>query len=32
MDPTRLLETVNLKEGKNEAFPGKPGKMDYIQP
>jgi hypothetical protein len=22
----------NLKEGKNEAVPGEPGKMEYIQP
>jgi hypothetical protein len=24
--------TGNLKEGKNEAVPGAPGKMEYIQP
>jgi hypothetical protein len=24
--------TGNLKEGKNEAVPGEPGKMEYIQP
>jgi hypothetical protein len=33
MEPTRLPKiTGNLKEGKNEAVPGEPGKMEYIQP
>ena len=35
MDPTRLPKiTIHWKpEGrKNEAFPGEPGKMEYIQP
>jgi hypothetical protein len=29
-DYQKLLFTGNLKEGKNEAFPGEPGKMEYI--
>ena len=34
MDPTRLPKIMigNLKEGNNEAVPGEPGKMEYIQP
>jgi len=35
MDLTRLPKIMihwKLKEGKNEAVPGEPGKMEYIQP
>jgi hypothetical protein len=35
MDKMRLPKlgsTGNLKVGKNEVVPGKPGKMGYIQP
>jgi hypothetical protein len=28
----RQEKTGNLKEGKNEAVRGEPGKMEYIQP
>ena len=31
-DYQKLWFTGNLKEGKNEAVPGEPGKMEYIQP
>ena len=31
-DYQKLRFTGNLKEGKNEAVPGEPGKMEYIQP
>ena len=31
-DYHELWFTVNLKEGNNDAVPGEPGKMEYIEP